>query len=864
MEPESIDQVFWDAARFASPGERAAYLDRACAGDPERRRQVEELLEARAAAGSFLETPVVARGDAPGDNTRTGPANPDAELPLDFLAPSDQPGSLGSLGHYEVQEVIGRGGMGVVLKAFDDILHRVVAVKVMAAHLAASATARRRFTREARAVAAVAHEHVVTIHAVEEACGLPYIVMHYVAGQSLQDRLDRSGPLPVTEVLRIGMQAATGLAAAHAQGLVHRDVKPANILLENGVERVRLTDFGLARAVDDASLTQSGQVAGTPQYMSPEQAEGKPVDARSDLFSLGSVLYAMCTGRPPFRAASSMAVLKRVCEETPTPVREVNPEVPDWLDAAIARLHAKDPAGRFQSAAEVAELFGQCLAHLQHPSVVPAPAVAEHAPAPAPAPRRRRWAVAVAALVLGACLLAAAFVSPYLRQPWRGEVPRDPRAPVTFSVEASRPWQDTGVDVGAGDIIVVHPEGTWRKGARVCSAAGLAGAPRDRAILPEAPLLCLLVRIGDEAEPAPVRQREVFKARRGGRLFVQANDLDLSGNSDGLELTIAGGLHTGEAVEAPALLPVQAADRDWKPLLARIEASNARPDDVRDQVFAYCLQYAGTPHAVRAGQGLLKSPPLVNSIGMKLLPIPPGTFRMGFATSEQALRPLRPVDRVTPAYPQHEVVISRPFYMGVYHVTVGQFRAFVEATGYQQPPAIRTDPRSVWTNPGHEQSDAHPVVCISRTDALAFCDWLSNKEGKVYSLPTEAQWEYACRAGTQSTYYFGDDVKDLGRFAWYAANAEQRTHPVGQKEPNPWGLYDMTGNAYQWCLDGVRCYASSRVTDPVGPPGDGDYGGVLRGGCWVFPSHDCRSAQRAPCLPVHRSNAMGFRVVLLR
>ena len=170
--------------------------------------------------------------------------------------------------------------------------------------------------------------------------------MQYVAGASLQDRLDNTGPLPLAEVLRIGMQTAGGLAAAHAQGLVHRDVKPANILLENGVERVKLTDFGLARAADDASLTQSGQVAGTPQYMSPEQAEGNAVDARSDLFSLGSVLYATCTGRAPFRASGSMAVLRRVCEETPTPIRHTNPDIPDWLTAIIDKLHAKDPGQR--------------------------------------------------------------------------------------------------------------------------------------------------------------------------------------------------------------------------------------------------------------------------------------------------------------------------------------------------------------------------------------------------------------------------------------------------------------------------------------------------------------------------------------
>ena len=346
--------------------------------------------------------PEVDADDGNAEDTRT-PSEPGADLPLAFLSPSDRPDALGRLGHYEVLEVVGRGGMGVVLRAFDERLHRVVAIKVMAPQLATSATARKRFTREARVAAAVSHDHVVTIHAVEEANGLPYLVMQFVAGLSLQARLDRDGPLPVPDIVRIGMQAAAGLASAHAQGLVHRDVKPANILLENGVERVKLTDFGLARAADDGRLTHSGVVAGTPQYMSPEQAEGKPVDARSDLFSLGSVLYAMCTGRPPFRARSMVAILKRVCEDTPSPVREANPETPDWLVELIGRLQAKDPAERYQSAAEVAQLLGRYLAHLQHPSQVPAPT-----PAPAmrrqlealPRGRRLSWAMAAALLAL--------------------------------------------------------------------------------------------------------------------------------------------------------------------------------------------------------------------------------------------------------------------------------------------------------------------------------------------------------------------------------------------------------------------------------------------------------------------------------
>ena len=198
------------------------------------------------------------------------------------------------------------------------------------------------------------------------------------------------------------------LAAAHAQGLIHRDIKPANILLENGVERVKITDFGLARAVDDATMTQSGVVAGTPQYMSPEQARSEPIDHRTDLFSLGSVLYALCTGQAPFRGSSSMATLKRVCEQTPRPIQTLNPEIPSWLVKIIDRLHAKDPANRYGSAAEVADLLGRCLAHVQQPASVPLPSEL--------LPVRSRRALAIWGAIPAGLLLAGLLGFPAARE----------------------------------------------------------------------------------------------------------------------------------------------------------------------------------------------------------------------------------------------------------------------------------------------------------------------------------------------------------------------------------------------------------------------------------------------------------------
>ncbi len=319
-------------------------------------------------------------------------------LRLEFLEPSSRPDSLGRLARYEVLEVVGCGGMGMVLKALDPELNRFVAIKVLLTpRLAGQVAARKRFAREARAAAAVSHEHVVPIFAVEESRGLPYLVMPLIAGTSLQARIDRDGTLGVAEILRIGSQAAAGLAAAHAQGIIHRDVKPSNILLENGVERVKLTDFGLACSLDDASLTETGILAGTPQYMSPEQARGEPIDHRTDLFSLGSVLYAMCVGRPPFRAPNALAVLRRVCDEQPRPIREVNPEIPPWFVEIVQKLMAKNPDDRHESAAAVAKLLESRLARLQASSDV----AAFEEPSPDNRSRHRRWsAAAIAVLTL--------------------------------------------------------------------------------------------------------------------------------------------------------------------------------------------------------------------------------------------------------------------------------------------------------------------------------------------------------------------------------------------------------------------------------------------------------------------------------
>ena len=309
-------------------------------------------------------------GDCEFNPTDSGVVRADHSITtlIQTLLPTDDPEMLGRIGEYEISGIVGVGGMGAVLKGFDKSLMRVVAIKVMSPHLADKGSARKRFEREARAAAAISHDNVCDIYRVDELNGLPYLVMPFARGPSLQKRIDESGPLSTIEVVLVGMQVASGLAAAHEQGLVHRDIKPANILLNDGVERILITDFGVARAMDDASMTQTGLIAGTPQYMSPEQARGELVDHRSDLFSLGALLYTVCTGRPPFRAEAPFGILRKITDTQPRSILEINPEIPAWLVAIIDRLLEKEPSKRFEDAKEVSEIFEKCLAHLRQPN----------------------------------------------------------------------------------------------------------------------------------------------------------------------------------------------------------------------------------------------------------------------------------------------------------------------------------------------------------------------------------------------------------------------------------------------------------------------------------------------------------------
>lgn len=332
------------------------------------------------------------------------------DLGLHLVAVADK-NVIGQMAHYDIIRCLGRGGMGTVFEAFDTKLYRPVAIKFMASSLAASSKARSRFLREARVAASINHPNVVTIHSVDEHDGRPYLVMEFVSGITLQDQVRNLGTLSVGDVLRISRQIATGLRAAHEKGIVHRDIKPGNVLLENGVQRVKIVDFGLAQVVFEMSdITSQGQTLGTPRYMAPEQIEGSRVDERADLFSFGCVIYMMCVGQPPF-SGNAFTVLHNILREKHVPIRQVMPQMPQALSDLVDRMLSKSLDTRIQTAAEVESALME-IARAGTPSDdrLPIPHrhhVAANIPSPPVARRRPKIAMAIGLMTAAAATLWA-------------------------------------------------------------------------------------------------------------------------------------------------------------------------------------------------------------------------------------------------------------------------------------------------------------------------------------------------------------------------------------------------------------------------------------------------------------------------
>lgn len=344
------------------------------------------------------------------------------------LEPGIREGSLGRMGTYEVLDILGRGGMGVVLRAFDEALHRDVAIKVISPVMLATRNARDRFLREARAAGSINHSNVMVVYAVGEHADFPYLVMEFVDGQSLQQRIKTGIPFSELDVVKISLQIASGLEAAHQHHIIHRDIKPGNVMLEDRTDRVKITDFGLARATYETSeLTTDGGIVGTPSFMSPEQVLGQPLDHRSDLFSLGCVIYAMFAGHSPFRSESPIASATKVQGETHSSLRKTCPEAPGYMVDIVDRLLEKQPQDRYQSAQEVVAILSSRLAKLSQADFDETQAwmQEQRTVSPGKHPRRIAWWT-----ILVASFLVVASILRFVLWPANGG-PRDVAAGVT-------------------------------------------------------------------------------------------------------------------------------------------------------------------------------------------------------------------------------------------------------------------------------------------------------------------------------------------------------------------------------------------------------------------------------------------------
>lgn len=735
------------------------------------------------------------------------------------------------IGDYIVVGSLGRGGMGYVLKARHRRMKRDVAIKFLLKELTASTDMRRRFEREVEAAAQLNHQNIVTAYdAGEHTDGSCYLVMQFVDGDDLSHLVKANGPLKLPQAIDVICQAAEGLAFAHDKGIVHRDIKPGNLLLDkDGV--VRILDMGLARMRPSpgdsleggahADLTNTGSVMGTIDYMAPEQAlDAKSADHRADIYSLGCTLWFLLSGNPPYRSDTIMRRLLAHREQQIPSVRSLWPDAPSELDDIFKSMMAKSKEDRFPSMRHlIVALRGLDKEDLEVGQMATMD-VAEESAFSAKRSKSERFtplSSPTAPLPLSEQQIKGA--KPVLP----AAIPADPTViqngaassaseTVTFnnneSRVARRPRKKTSRPAGSSRSAVEQaPTKSLVLSKRVALIAGISFLA-----------IALAVALWSTRKPAASTN----------------NTTEIAQSSEGQQ---------PESSSPPAPPP---------PAIAPFDAMQANV------------------HQAAWAKHLGVQVETVNSVGAKMILIPPGEFLMG-STDEQVAEVMKEVaaahgqefaDRMKKAeQPQHRVVLSKPFWIGATEVTIGQFRKFAEATQYQTfaEKQLATDAKS-WTylKPGYAVTDESPAAAITWADAGAYCRWLSEQEQATYRLPTDAEWEYACRAGTTSAYYSGDVLLDSHE--WSIRNSDVKAHPVATKRPNPFGLFDMHGNLSEWCQDRFdeTWYGQSPSTDPVGPLTGVTY--VLRGGNWDYNSF-MRSAYRSGRTENVFHYTIGFRVV---
>jgi serine/threonine protein kinase len=640
------------------------------------------------------------------------------------------------LGRYVLLDRLGVGGMGHVFRARHRRLSRIDAVKIILREYLDDPEAVLRFQREAQAVARLSHPNIVRIYDAAEADGVHYLAMEYVEGTDLERLVEQNGPLPAAQACDYIRQAALGLEHAHERGLVHRDVKPGNFLVDrDGV--VRVLDLGLARLEqpteddDDEKgtdvLTRVGSTMGTLDYQAPEQAnDPHSVDGRADIYSLGCTFYYLLAGRAPFADASPMEKLLRHQSSEPVPIEQLRTDLPHGLGDVLRKMMAKAPADRYPSAAGVADAL---LPYLQ--DEIPTGNVFED--------------------------------MPDTQDP--KSVHEDTEDAEQTRAEEKPEWQ--------------HLLPPLRRHSRAVLTGLVLGA--------------------------------VIVA--GGALYLVSIPPGPSAKGSGDDSTTAGPPVPGDGL-------AQTKDK-------------AEPAQPLPERFT------------------------IKSLDMEFVLIKAGKFLMGSPKDESG----RNSDETA-----HPVTLTRDYYLSVHKVTQQQFSQVMSSNpslfkaGPGQPPGLANG----------ADTNRFPVEQVTWTDARTFCDMLKGYQEPpgpkyVYRLPTEAEWEYACRAGTHEAYFFGNTADALGDYAWYAANSDGVPHPVGSRKPNPWGLHGMYGNLWEWCADWYNefFFVFPLRDDPWnGTPPEKNARRVIRGGCYTSLAPECRSATRGASEPIpsKRAECIGFRV----
>lgn len=751
-------------------------------------------------------------------------------------------GALLAGGRYHVTRKLGEGGMGYVYLADDRNLDTQVVIKVPRAAMLEDKEFAGRFTRESRALVRLAHHSIVKINDVGEHDGVPFVVLQYLAGGSLQDRQEHGPdrrPLPQSlhELTSWLERVAQALDFVHRQGYIHRDIKPGNILFDTE-GHAYISDFGVAKALAERSNapqtvhTGTGMVLGTPQYMAPEMVLGQAFDGRVDQYALAVTVYEMVSGGFPFDGPTGAAILLKQSTEQPALLGDLVPGIPEEMSGAVKKALEKDPQRRFADCSAFARSVLQEL----KPGTPPIPQFSS-TDNRALTETTKPEAIAVTCPACQKKLKVPASTA--------GKRLRCPRCQGPISV--------------TGTVSSAPPE-TF---AAVAESGRTSTIPASRA-----PSLGKAAGSDTVLEAtAPDASKRSF--RRLGFLIVC---LGL-----GLVLTVGAVWLVGRlglfGTSPRTSVAVAKAPEKATPVLPKLEPTKA-PDKA--------------PPAIPENKPKWGDPTFAKSIGLPLVLIPRGKFRMGSPQGEAN----RSEDEEL-----HDVEITRDFDVGKFTVTVGQFREFVRDANHQTEAEKDGEggwgfneqtgkfegrkPQYTWKNPGWTQTDEHPVVNVSWNDAVAFCDWLSTKEAKKYRLPTEAEWEYACRANTTTRYYSGDSEDSLQGVANIADASLKRkfagaswakewddgypfTAPVGKFKPNAFGLYDMHGNVYQWCSDWYDkdYYKKSSGQDPKGP-GAG-VNRVIRGGSFDDGVSFCRSARRGDYTPSNRYYYFGFRVVCVR